>query len=217
MQIPLTLLPPTARRFDALTVGLNSMDFLAVVEPYPTRNSKQQLRAFAQLPGGQCATAAVGLARLGWRTEYIGRFGDDDFGRAGLDSLVNEGVDVSRVVRVADATSQFAIILVDRETGERTVLWDRHAGLAMTAADVSDAAVGDARVVLVDCHETVAVTSACHRARRAGARTVIDVERVRPGIQALLREVDVIIAAEHFPVELTGRRELGGALETLQR
>jgi sulfofructose kinase len=217
VRIPLALLPEASRPIDVLTVGLNSMDLLAVVEPYPPRNSKQRLRTFAQLPGGQAASAAVGLARLGWRTEYIGRFGSDGFGQAGADSLEREGVKVTRVVRVPDATSHFSIILVDRETGERTVLWDRHPDIALTAEDISDEAVASARVVLVDCHETAAVTSVASRARRAGARTVLDVERVRPGIDALLREIDVIIAAEHFPVDLTGKRELGAALDTLQR
>ena len=79
------------------------MDLAAVVQPFPVRNSKQRLQAFAQLPGGQAATAAVALARLGWRTEYIGRFGDDDFGAAGVASLLREGVEAGRVIRVPNA------------------------------------------------------------------------------------------------------------------
>lgn len=202
---------------DVLTVGLNSMDLLALVDPFPAPNSKHPLHSFTQLPGGQAASAAVALARLGFRTEYIGRYGDDAFGRAGLASLEPDAVHHARAIVVPDASSQFAIILVERATGGRTVLWHRHPGLALQAEDIPDPAVANARVVLVDCHETAAVTSVARRARRAGTRTVVDVERVRPGIMDLLREIDVVIAAEGFPEACTGTASLGGALEKLQR
>lgn len=200
-----------------LVVGLNSLDLLAVVDGHPAANAKTQMHAFAELPGGQSASAAAAMARLGLTTGYIGRFGDDDFGRRGLDSLRAEGVDVSDVVTVPGATSQFAVILVDRQSGTRTVVWNRHPGLTMTPDDVPARAVRAARVLHVDCHDTAAVASAAAVARRAGTRTVVDVERVRPGIDRLLCHIDVIIAAEGFPAEYTGATSLGAALAALQR
>ncbi len=217
VKMPLLLPRADSRPTDVLTVGLNSMDLLARVDAFPTSSSKHALASFSQQPGGQAASAATALARLGFRTEYIGRYGDDAFGREGLASLATDGVDHARAVIVSNASSQFAIILVERTTGERTVLWHRHPGLTMTAEDIPDDAVTSARVVLVDCHETAAVTSAVRRARRAGARTVVDVERARPGIMDLLREIDVVIAAEGFPQACTGCANLSQALHILQR
>lgn len=214
MRLPLSLPPP--RSFDALCVGLNSIDLLAEVDGYPAANAKARLQGFSQRPGGQSATAAVALARLGLRTGYIGRVGHDDYGRQGLESLRVEGVDIADVVTVPDATSQFAVILVDRASGTRTVLWHRHAGLAMVPDDVPARAVAAARVLHVDCHETAAVTAAAEAARTAGTRTVIDVELVRPGMDRLLRAIDVIIAAEAFPAAYTGASSLGDALARLQ-
>ena len=40
------------------------------------------------MPGGQIATAMATCARLGWRTRYIGSFGDDDFGTLSRESLI---------------------------------------------------------------------------------------------------------------------------------
>lgn len=174
------------------------------------------MRGFAQLPGGQSASAAVALARLGVTARYIGRIGDDDFGRTGLASLADEGVDVSGVVVVPGATSQFAVILVDRVSGSRTVIWNRHPGLAMTPADIPAGAVEAARILHADCHETAAVTSAAMAARAVNTRTVLDVEYVRPGIDQLLRQIDVVIAAEAFPAAYTGQSQLGAALASLQ-
>lgn len=214
VRIPLQV--ASNRPTDVLAVGLNSIDLLAELDGHPAPNTKARLHALSERPGGQAASAAVAMARLALRVRYIGRFGDDEYGRRGLDSLAAEGVDASDAVIVPGASSQFAVILVDRTAGTRTVLWHRHAGLAMRPADVPPVAIAAARVLLVDCHETAAVTAAAEAARQAGTRTVVDVEKVRPGIDRLLRSIDVVIAAEAFPSEYTGRRDLGTALAQLQ-
>ena len=76
---------------------------------------------------------------------------------------------------------------------------------------------GAARVLLVDDHEPLAATVAARAAREAGVRTVIDVEKLRPGTEELLQHIDVIIAAEAFPSELTGLPDLGAALREMAR
>jgi sugar/nucleoside kinase (ribokinase family) len=217
VRVPLSLPPSGSRTFDVVTLGLNSIDLLAVVAEYPASNSKQRLQRFARLPGGQMASAGAVCARLGWRASYIGVFGDDDLGVLGRESLITEGVDVGASWTAAGATNQFAVILVDARSGARTVLWDRDPALAIDPSAVPRAAIESGRLLIVDCHETAAATLAAQYARAAGSPTIIDVERVRPGIVELLQEIDVIIAAQQFPTELTGYEDLGRALETMTR
>lgn len=214
MHVPFRI-PPADRPFDVVGLGLNSIDLVAVVSEYPARNSKQRLQQFARSPGGQIATALVATSRLGWQSRYIGRFGDDELGVLSRESLTTEGVDVTAARTVAGAANQFAVILVDATTGDRTVLWDRHPALTMAPADVPAAAVTSGRLLLVDCHETAAATEAARLARGAGIPTIVDVEKVRPGIDDLLRNIDAIIAAQEFPAALTGHTEPGRALEAL--
>ena len=217
VRLPLPIPAPSSAAFDVVTLGLNSIDLLAVVPRFPAPNSKERLQQFAELPGGQMATAASVCARLGWRARYIGSFGDDQFGRDGRRHLEAEGVDVSASWNVPGATSQFAVVIVDAGTGERTVLWNRHPGLAMAPEQVSQVAVTSGRLLIVDCHETAAATAAARHARAAGIPTIVDVERVRPGIHDLLRHIDAIIAAQDFPCALTGHGEPGRAIEALAR
>lgn len=197
--------------------GLNSVDLLAVVAEHPLPDTKQRLRAFARRPGGQAATAMVACRRLGWRARYIGSFGDDDHGRLSRESLEAAGVDTTACRVVPGVPNQFAIIIVDAARGYRTVLWDRHPALAMQPEEVPRDAIASGRILLVDCHDTAAATTAARYARAAGMRTVIDVERVRPGIEALLQEIDIIIAAADFPTTLTGEPDLGRALRAMAR
>jgi len=204
-----------SKPFDLAGFGLNSVDLLTVVGEFPISNSKQRLQRFAKMPGGQIATAMATAARLGWRARYIGSFGDDEFGTLSRESLSREGVDVSAARTVGGATNQFAVVLVDARTGERTVLWDRHPDLTMRPDEVPRDAVISGRMLIVDCHETAAATQAAKYAREAGVPTIIDVERVRPGIGALLQQIDVIIAAQDFPTALTGYDDPGRAIEAL--
>ena len=100
-------------------------------------------------------------------------------------------------------------------TGERTVLWDRHPDLAWDLADIPKSAVTAGRVLIVDCHETAAATVAARYAREAGVPTIVDVEKVRPGIADLLHQIDIIITAQDFPCALTGHEDLGRALAAM--
>ena len=78
------------------------------------------------------------------------------------------------------------------------------------------AAVRSGRVLLVDCHETAAATEAARQAQAAAIPTIIDVERVRPGIEELLSRIDIVITAERFPEALTGIGDLGRALSEIR-
>lgn len=215
VQFPLDL-PPAGRAFDAAAFGLNTTDLLAVVPNHPAPGEKVPITELVSLPGGQAATAMTAVSRLGWSARYIGRFGDDANGQGGRIRLEQDGVDVSACETRANATNALSLVLVDEQTGQRTVLWSRHPDLAYQPDDVPRDAVQSARVLLVDSHDTAAATMAAQLARSEGVPTVVDIEHVRPGTEALLREIDVIVTAQEFPEALTGQAGIGRALRTLQ-
>lgn len=217
MRIPFRIPGPDSRLFDVVGVGLNSIDLLAVVAEYPQSNTKQRLQRFAHLPGGQMGTATVTCARLGLRARYIGSFGDDDLGARSRESLEREGVDIAAARTVPGAVNQFAIVIVDARSGERTVLWERDPSLRMDPAALPIDAVVSGRLLMVDCHETALSARAASAARDAGVPTVGDIEKVRPGIAELLAHLDVMIVAEAFPADFTGHEAPGHALRAIAR
>src|SRR4030042_4312240 len=116
---------PKDKPFDVVGMGLNSVDFLCVVPEFPSLNSKMNILGFSKQGGGQVATAMVALSRWGIKTKYIGKVGADEWGQFSLNSICQEGVDTSSVITEPDARNQFAMIIVDGLSGERTILWDR--------------------------------------------------------------------------------------------
>jgi sulfofructose kinase len=217
VRLPFKVPSAGSKPFDIVGFGQNSVDLLTVVAEHPAPNTKQRVQRFARLPGGQIATALAACARLGYRARYVGSFGSDELGVLSRVSLEKEGVDLSASRVVAGATNQFAVILVDARSGERAVLWDRHPALTMESGDVPLDAIRSGRMLLVDCYEPGAATYAAKEARSAGIPTLVDVEKVRPGIAELLQHIDAIIAAEEFPSALTGHDQLGRSLEAMGR
>ena len=215
MQLPVRL-ASAEQPFHAVAFGLNTTDLLAVVTSHPAPGDKINIAELTALPGGQAATAMTAVRRLGWSARYVGRFGEDANGQEGRARLERDGVDIGACETVRGATNALSLVLVDQQTGQRTVLWSRHPALAYGSEEVPAGAVRSGRVLLVDCHDTAAATVAARHARAAGVPRVADIEHVRPGVEDLLREIDVIITAREFPEALTGQTGVGRALRALR-
>jgi sugar/nucleoside kinase (ribokinase family) len=205
---------PTGKPFDAVALGLNAVDHLIVAPRYPEFNSKISYKSHQLAAGGQCATAMVALARLGLRTRYIGKVGDDDIGRFQINSIVSEGV-MADIPVVEGAETQTAFIIIDETSGERTILWNRDSAIATRPEDVDRAAVTSGRVLHLDGHDVEASIVAATCAREAGVLTVLDIDNIYPDAENLLPLIDFMISSSTFPARLTGESDLRRALKQL--
>ena len=112
-----------------------------------------------------------------------------------------------------NCASQASIILVDAQSGERTILFRRDDRVALRESDVPPEWVRECRLVHVDGHNAGAGTYAARLARRAGVLTMADLDHVYPGIPALLREVDYPVTSQAFLMQFTGERDLPRAMQ----
>lgn len=215
MKLSLDLPLPTGKLFDAVALGLNAIDHLCVVPEYPEYGFKRKMSAFSRQGGGQAATAMVACSRWGARTKYMGKVGPDELGRFSLKSIASEGVDVSDVLVAGYGTNQFAFILVDASTGERTIIWHRGPELAIDPGELVREAFGQGRILLLDGHEVAASIQAARWARDAGVPVVLDAERVKDGTDELVGLTDVLLASSDFPALFTGTSDEREALEAL--
>jgi sugar/nucleoside kinase (ribokinase family) len=210
--------PPPAREFDAVGFGLNAVDHLVVVPHYPEFDTKIRLLAHERGAGGQTASTLVGLARLGMRTAYAGRFGSDDAGRFGFEALRAEGVNTDLAEVVEGARNQVAFILIDARTGERTVIWDRDERLAYAPGEAPRGFAARGRVLHMDAHDPRACAVVAREARAAGTVVSLDIDNIYEGLEELLPHVDVLVSSKEFPRRLTGVGDERAALvETKKR
>src|SRR5690349_15711580 len=214
MNFPFQL--PTDRAFDVAGFGTNAVDFLIRVPEYPPFNSKVELIDYSQLPGGEIATAMVALQRLGLKTVYAGRFGDDFAGGFGIDSLATEGVDTTLAEVIPGALTQIAFIVIDEQSGERTVIWKRDAKLSYTADEAPLSIVENSRVLHITPHDAQACITLARRAKEIGTAVSIDLDNTFPGLEDLLPMVDVLITSAEWPSRMFGIDDKREALRALR-
>jgi sugar/nucleoside kinase (ribokinase family) len=83
-----------------LVAGEINVDFvLHGYTEFPVPGREVLVRDFAMVMGSASAIMAMGLARLGTPVAFVGRVGEDVFGRFCLEQLEGRGIDTTRVIR----------------------------------------------------------------------------------------------------------------------
>jgi sugar/nucleoside kinase (ribokinase family) len=72
-----------------------------------------------------------------------------------------------------------------------------------------------ARALLVDTSDLEASVAAAAAAKKGGIPVIVDIDRDEPGGDRLLKNVDVLVAAQGFPETHTGATSLGAAMRQL--
>jgi ribokinase/sulfofructose kinase len=200
-------------------IGANSIDFVTVVPAFPRPegwHSKMRIGRHLATCGGQAATTMAACARFGLRSWYVGAIGRDDNGRRIREELPQYGLDPAGLV-VRDGRNQFAVIVIDEQTGERAVLWDRDEGLRLREEDVPLDAIASARVLHVDDVDQEAAIRAARHARGCGIPVTSDLDRMTDRTDELVMAVTYPIFADGLPEQLTGERDHERALRRLRR
>ena len=214
MHFPLTV--AANKPFDAVGFGLNAVDHLIVVPEYPAFDTKIRLLEHKQSAGGQTATAMVALRRLGLKTAYAGRFGSDQEGMFGLQTLKDDDVNVDFAEVVEGARNQIAFITIDARSGERTIVWDRDDRLAYKPDEAPIEFGPMGKVLHLDAHDPPACVRVAETARATGTIISADIDNVYEGLPELLPLIDIMIGSKEFPRRLTGIRDERDALVELK-
>lgn len=185
---------------------------------------------YLKCPGGAPANVAVGVARLGGESAFIGRIGADPFGRFMADTLVAEGVDIRHLTQ--DPAHRTSTVLVELdEEGERsfTFMVRPSADQFLTPADLPRFEAGQ---WLLSCSIALAnepVRSSCLQAmaaiKEAGGRVCFDPNlrpevwgnpaEMLPQVSAAIALADVVkLSVEELQL-LSGEDDLAAGLATL--
>ena len=170
----------SARPFDVVGFGLNTLDLIAVIDGFPEPVTKVRFQELDIQGGGIVATAMAACARLGLRTRYVGKVGGDFWSRLALRSLSAEGIDVRHVIRMKGSPGQLGIVLADRSTGERTILFRRPPSYSVRPEEITREAITAGRLLHVDSMDAAAALQAVKWAREASMRITMDGDRFVP-------------------------------------
>jgi sulfofructose kinase len=205
---------------DVVGLGEISLDEICLVDDLPGigLRDKAPLHGLERRAGGTIATSILACARLGLRSGLMGSTGKDEAGALAREPLAAGGVDLSGVRQLARVATRTAVILVDRRSGSRTVLFHRDPRLSLGAgkgARLRRDEILRARALLLDTSDPEAAFWAAGVAREAGIPVLLDADRPWPKPQALLSRVDFPVVPEHMAEEFSGTGKIEDGLQAL--
>ncbi|BFG42832.1 hypothetical protein CerSpe_291020 [Prunus speciosa] len=211
-------LPPLPENRIVLGVGGAGVDFLAAVASYPNPDDKIRTTSLMVQGGGNAGNALTCAARLGLSPRLISKVANDTQGRGILEELQADGVDTSSVVVSEEGDSPFTYIIVDNETKTRTCI-HTPGYPPMIPSDLSQtslsSALDGARMLYLDgrIHETALLVA--QEAARKNVPILVEGERIREGLDDLLKLADYAICSAKFPQAWTEAASIPSALVSI--
>ena len=188
-------------------IGQCSLDYLFMVDSFPVPDTKIEVRQWTIAGGGPVATALVSLARLGVDCSLYGIIGDDASGEKIIASLHDEDIDTGGVVKRADSLSQVAFIAVEKNSGKRTIFWQRPSGDPFMPSELPDDFLDKADFLLLDGLMSEVSIYAAESAHKQKVPVMLDAGRIRSGTLELAGLCDYVVGSEEFARELAAGAE----------
>jgi ribokinase len=196
---------------DLVVVGSVNADLVVTVRSLPAAGETVSGGTFERHHGGKSANQAVAAARLGAGVAFVGAVGADDLGDQAIAALEGEGIDCSGVLRLEDAPTGVALIVVD-EAGENQIAVASGANARVAAPTVPPGA----RIVLLGLE--VPDEAVLAAARAAGdARIVLNPAPARPLPDELLDLEPILTPNEAEARTLTGEPDAEAAARALEQ
>lgn len=184
----------------------------------------RHVQTFHRSLAGAESNVAIGLVRLGTSAGWIGRFGDDEFGRYALATLRGEGVDVSQAT--LDSLAPTGLYFKELRAGRDPAVYYYRRGSAasrMSPADLDENYLAGAGFLHLT-GITPALSESCHRtvmtaieiAKSAGVRVCFDpnyraklwdAAQARQVMRGIARQADIVMPGLAEAELLTGHKD----------
>ena len=191
-----------------VVIGSSNTDMTIKTSQLPRPGETVLGGDFYMLQGGKGATQAVAVARMGGRTSFLCKVGNDPFGQASIASYKAEGIDTSYAITTDQAPSGVALITVDR-AAENCIVVAPGANALLTAEeiDAAEALIADASLVLMQMEIPIqTIMHATALAARHGVKVVLNPAPAAPIPENLYPMLHLITPNRTEAESLTGIR-----------
>lgn len=191
-----------------LVIGSSNTDLIAKVERFPLAGETITGKFFMQAMGGKGANQALAAHRSGGDVRFVTCLGNDANGRNALQYYAAEGLDVSLALKVEDAPTGTAMILVNDE-GENVIVITPGANHKLSPAYVStlSAEISEASMIMLQMEIPFdTVTKVCMLANTHNTPVLLNVAPAKKIDESLIRLVDILVVNETEIETICGRQ-----------
>ncbi len=171
------------------------VDLAVNVDVFPKPNGGTGVRDLSWQGGGKVATGMVAAARLGAKCAILGAVGDDDYGKFVLADFRRHGIDISGMQVRENATTSLSIVLSDRETEGRSIVYRTGTAEAPAPGTLDERIVTDCEWFFISRGSAVCLDAA-RKAKAAGAKIILDADSYDSAIMEHIELIDAFVASE---------------------
>ncbi|SCZ49862.1 PfkB family carbohydrate kinase [Thiohalomonas denitrificans] len=182
-----------------LGVGNATLDIINIVDGYPAEDDEVRAEAQRVYRGGNTANSLVVLSQLGHRCRWAGTLADERDARPILDDFERHHVDTAAAATISQGKVPTSYVILNKRTGSRTIVHYRdlpeYAFKHFARIDLQEL-----EWVHFEGRNPEAVKRMLQRvkAERPELRCSLEVEKHRPGIDALFHHVDLLLFSRTF-------------------
>ncbi|TCL05450.1 ribokinase [Sodalis ligni] len=187
--------------------GSFNFDVVATLPRFPLPGESLVAKRSMMGPGGKGANQATAAARAGARVHYIGKVGNDEFGKTARRSLEQAGFDVLTLFVSRDAPTGNALIYVAGKNAENMIAVDPGANLTVSEQEVNQClpALAAADLLLTQLENNLgAIEKMIDVARRNNTYIILNPAPYQPVPERLLAEVDLLTPNATEAGQMTG-------------
>lgn len=174
-------------------IGLNTIDIQFIIDDKIKENSKYKSGRSEIYVGGPATNAAICFSHLGGNTKLLTPVGDHHFTNFIYDDIKNYNIDLTDLIQSQESEATIASIITTKENGNRTVfsyhpkeIERQHVNCDLDGSDV----------ILVDgFYNNIAIEL---MNKKYSAPVVLDGGSWKPGMDELLKYIDIAICSEDF-------------------
>lgn len=181
-----------------VVLGSINMDLVTFCDRAPVGGETLLGKEFRQIPGGKGANQAVAMGKLGSEVTMLGKVGTEGMGDILINSMRNDGVDVSRIEKVHGVSTGIAKIIVEDNGQNRIIVVPGTNGLVDREYVDRNLDIIAAADILV-CQLEIPVETvkyAFQKAKELGKITVLNPAPARELDEEIIRNSDYIIPNE---------------------
>lgn len=194
-------------RHEIVILGSFVVDLMGRADHLPKPGETVKGSMFKLGPGGKGSNQGVAANRAGANVTMITKIGDDLFGKVATDFFKEEGMDTSYVFKDKEIETGTALILVDENTSQNSILVTSGACGNIKDEEIlkCEDKIKGAKVFLTQLETNLeAVESAVDIAKKNNITTVLNPAPIQPISDELLSKIDIITPNEVEASILTG-------------
>ena len=211
------------KRPNIVVIGSATVDLINRLPRLPKEGETVTGGVFSTAPGGKGANQAVAAVRAGANVCFVGKVGNDDYGRKSLEAYEREGIN-ARYVSIDESSATGIGVIFVLPSGQNAIGVALGANMKLTPEDVQKAEheIENSDLVLFQLETPIeTVTYGVELASKYGKRVVLNpapAQKVEPG---LLKHCSVITPNESetemlTDIALDGESSMVSAVKALE-